>query len=141
MACGGSFSSGDDDDSSTSDSDSSDDEPHCDAAKEPQVVQPSGEHVPLPNSVIIASWFVSQIEGFRGGTVGTVITSTVGAGTYRDFDKKRSDRLQKECITVTKYECVDIGTPSGWMCVTSGDFVELDLSTDPDIRGVQIAEV
>ena len=144
MACGGSFSSDDDDGSNTSDSDGesgADGEPDCGAAKEPQVMQPSVEHVPLPNNGITVSWFISQAEGFRSGTAGTIVTSTVGAGTYRDFDKKRSGRLQKECITVTKYECVEIGTPSGWMYVMIGDFVELDVSTESGIRGVQIAEV
>ena len=139
MACGGSFTS--DDDSSNSDisdgehDSESDDEPDCGKTKAPQARQPSGEHVPLPNCGITLSWHVDQVEGYPDGAPGTVVTRTVGAGTYRDFDKKRSARLKKDCIAVTKYKCVEMGTPTGWQYIEVGDYVELDVATDDGRRG------
>ena len=70
-----------------------------------------------------------------------MVTSTASAGTYRDFDKRRSARLSKECIQVTHYKCVEIGTRSGWMYVEVGDFVKLDVANDAGERDVQVAEV
>ena len=54
-----------------------------------------------------ASWFINADEGYADGKQGTIVVSTEGAGTYKDFDKKRAARLSKECITVTKYDCIE----------------------------------
>lgn len=144
IACGGSFTS--DDDSSNNDisdgehDNESDDAPECGKAKALQARQPSGEHVPLPNYGITLSWHVDQVEGYPDCAPGTIATRTVGAGTYRDFDKKRSAHLKKDCIAVTKHKCVEMCTPTECQYIAMGDYVELDVATDDGHRCTQIAE-
>ena len=151
MSNGGEYTSDDD----SVDADNSETEPESDdddsdtesesgdvAANGGDITEPSeAEHVPLPTSGMCASWFINADEGYADGKQGTIVVSTEGAGTYKDFDKKRAARLSKECITVTKYGCIEIGFPSGWEYVAVGDFVELDVVTDGGGRGLQIAEV
>ena len=97
----------------------------------------------LPTVGITLSWHVDASRKYFK-KAGTVVVSTEGAGTGKDYDtgetRKRSKQQQTH-VAVTMYTCVEIGTPTGWLYVETGDFVEIDVVSDAGTRSRQIVEV